>query len=144
METPETLARLMRESFMRLTPFMERHTGRVCPHCPKVCCANRHGTPEEEDFIFYRALGVAARPASGAPFEVCSLLGATGCKLPRWQRPFRCTWYFCEPLLDSMRRDSGRQYRAFVAELARLVGLRGRLLALAGFAPPSAGRAGRK
>ncbi|MDA8325288.1 MAG: hypothetical protein M0033_03625 [Nitrospiraceae bacterium] len=124
------LALQMAESFRKLTPFIERHTGMVCPHCPKICCANKHGTPEEDDFIFYRALGMAAKPADGAPDEVCSLLGSRGCELPRWQRPFRCTWYFCLPLLESMRGDSGRQYRAFVAGLARLVELRNRLITL--------------
>ncbi len=126
----EGLARLMKGSFESLSPFIERHTNRVCPHCAKVCCANRHGTPEEEDFTFYRALGIEAKPALGAPDKICSLLGGAGCALPRWQRPFRCTWYFCQPLLDSMRRDGGRPYRAFVAELARLVGLRNELISL--------------
>ena len=118
----------MADSFERLTPFIEKHTSLVCPSCVKVCCANRHGTPEAEDFIFFRALGVEAKPAGGEPDAVCSLLGKTGCALPRWQRPFRCTWYFCPPLLESMKGGSGRQYRAFVEELARLVDLRNRLI----------------
>ncbi len=130
--TPEGLARLMEESFERLSPYIERHTGKVCPACKKVCCANKHGTPEREDLLFYRALGAEAEPANGPADAVCSLLGASGCGLPRWRRPFRCTWYFCEPLLDSMRRGNGRQYRLFVEELDRLVKLRARLLELAG------------
>ena len=128
--SPETLARQMEASFEELSPYIEKHTGRVCPTCAKVCCANRHGTPEQEDFLFFAALGVEAEPASGPPDAVCSLLGGTGCALPRWRRPFRCTWYFCEPLLDSMRRGNGREYRLFVAGLARLVELRGRLIGL--------------
>ena len=130
METPEGLALLMAESFKKLSPYIEKHTGLVCPHCVKVCCANKHGTPEREDFTFYRALGAEARPAFGPPDEVCSLLGKTGCELPRRQRPFRCTWYFCEPLLESMRRGGGREYRLFVAELAKLVELRNRLISM--------------
>ncbi len=129
-ESPGELARLMEGSFEKLSPYIEKHTGRVCPSCTKVCCANKHGTPEREDFLFYRALGVEAKPASGPMDAACSLLGGTGCELPRWQRPFRCTWYFCEPLLDSMRMGNGREYRRFVAELARLVEFRGRLIAL--------------
>ncbi len=129
-ESPESLALLMADSFNNLSPYIEKHTARVCPDCVKVCCANKHGTPEREDFLFYLALGVEARPASGPPDEVCSLLGGMGCELPRWQRPFRCTWYFCEPLLDSMRQGSGREYRLFVAGLAGLVELRGRLISM--------------
>ena len=124
------LARLMTGSFEKLGPYIERYTSVVCPRCTKVCCANRHGTPEEEDFTFYRALGVEARPAEGPPGAVCSLLGSTGCVLPRWRRPFRCTWYFCPPLLEEMRRDGGRPYRDFVSELARLVDLRNKLIKL--------------
>ena len=129
-ESPGALARLMKESFEKLGPYIEKHTQRVCPVCQKVCCANKHGTPEREDFLFYRALGVEPEPARGAPDEICSLLGGTGCGLPRWQRPFRCTWYFCGPLLDSMRRGNGREYRRLVAELALLVELRGRLISI--------------
>ncbi len=135
---PEGLARLMAESFERLSPYIERHTAEVCPGCKKVCCANKHGTPEREDYLFYLALGAQAKPASGAADEVCSLLEVSGCALPRWRRPFRCTWYFCEPLLDSMRLGNGRQYRLFVAELARLVELRAMLI---DFFPSAPGKA---
>ena len=126
----ERIARLMMGSFEKLDSYIEEHTGRVCPHCRKICCANRHGTPEEEDSTFYRVLGMEAKTetAEGPPDAACSLLGSAGCVLPRWQRPFRCTWYFCLPLLESMRLDGGRPYRAFVSELARLVGLRNELI----------------
>lgn len=120
----------MMESFEKVGPYIERYTRRVCPHCRKVCCKNRHGTPEGEDFAFYQALGKEAKPSDGPPEAVCSLLGGTGCVLPRWQRPFRCTWYFCQPLLEAMRRDGGRPYRVFVSELARLVALRNDLIRL--------------
>ncbi|MDA8170172.1 MAG: hypothetical protein M0Z59_10830 [Nitrospiraceae bacterium] len=128
MPSSRELALQMKEAFERLSPYIERHTGEVCPFCVKVCCANKHGTPEAQDFFFFGSLGIEAVPAQGPADAVCSLLSAAGCTLPRWQRPFRCTWYFCGPLLEAMRNGSGREYRAFVSELERLVGLRRELL----------------
>jgi hypothetical protein len=107
--------------FESISPFIESHTARVCPFCPKVCCANKHGTPEEEDYLLFSALDIEPSPAEGHPDHLCSLLGDKGCSLPRWQRPFRCTWYFCEPLLASMREEGGRNYREFVKNLDELV-----------------------
>lgn len=135
--TPEDISRQaalrMRGAFERLAPFIERHTGSVCPECARVCCANKHGTPEAEDTLFFGALGTKAQAAEGPPEALCSLLGPAGCGLPRWQRPFRCTWYFCEPLLGAMMRDRGPLYRGFVEDLGLLVRLRREFLDAAGF-----------
>ncbi len=125
---PAAAASLMLRTFDELSPFIEMHTARVCPHCPKVCCANKHGLPEKEDLIFFSAAGLQPEPSAGPPDEICSLLAARGCLLPRARRPFRCTWYFCAPLLESMRAGNARDYRRFVDALDRLVKLRERLL----------------
>lgn len=125
---PAVAASLMIGLFDEISPFIEKHTGQVCPHCAKVCCANKHGLPEDEDLLFFRAAGLAPRPSRGLPDEVCSLLAPKGCLLPRARRPFRCTWYFCGPLLEAMRAGNARDYRRFVDALGRLVSLREQLI----------------
>lgn len=120
------LAEEMKEAYDAVSPFIEKHTVRVCPTCEKVCCIDRHGTHEGEDLAFLHALG--AGPPPNAPkaedTEPCRHLTSTGCLLPRWQRPFRCTWYFCSPLLEEMPRENPREYREFMRALGRLQELR--------------------
>lgn len=60
--------------------------------------------------------------------EPCRFLEKNGCFLPRYRRPFRCTWYFCDRLLESMQKDKAREYRAFVSAFQRLQDIRLRLL----------------
>jgi|Deesub1362A_J573_1020465.scaffolds.fasta_scaffold00010_58 hypothetical protein len=121
------LALQMKELFEALSPFLERHTRRVCPQCQEPCCKVRHGRAEEADLVFFAALGVVAPWAQGPEDAPCSYLGPQGCGLRRWQRPYRCTWYFCQRLLRSMAGE-GRAYREFVQRLQRLAELRRQLL----------------
>jgi len=116
----------MRLAYNRVSPFIEHHTSRVCPTCNKVCCIDRHGTHELEDLAFMEALGEFSPP--GQPLDMdtlpCRQLSATGCGLKRWQRPYRCTWYFCTALLESMPGEDPRGYRQFINDLRELQALR--------------------
>jgi hypothetical protein len=35
-------------------------------------------------------------------------------------RPYRCTWYFCTPLLDHIQKKSVRKYRRLLDLLQRI------------------------
>ena len=63
---------------------------------------------------------VPAEPPKEDDTEPCRHLGPRGCGLPRWQRPYRCTWYFCDALLQRMPSCDPRGYRAFVDRLKAL------------------------
>jgi len=114
----------LKEALEKISPLIEKYTGAVCPGCVKVCCAARHGKPEREDILFFESIAYNWRSSSGSGDDPCEFLGQRGCVLQRWQRPFRCTWYFCEPLLALMRESGGREYRRLVQELENLVTLR--------------------
>jgi hypothetical protein len=60
--------------------------------------------------------------------EPCRYLPSKGCSLPRWQRPYRCTWYFCQTLLEEMPGESAGEYRKFITALRRLQSCRQRLI----------------
>lgn len=120
------LAEEMREAYDAVSPFIELHTSRVCPDCQRVCCIDRHGTHEPEDLAVIAALGETPPPEQPlVPDTVpCRQLAPTGCGLERWQRPYRCTWYFCTALLDEMPEEDPRGYREFMEKLKRLQDLR--------------------
>lgn len=128
------IAKEMQGAFDDLSPFIEKHTRAACPACNKVCCIDRHGTYEKEDILFLSALG--EKPETERPREddtlPCRHLTPRGCRLKRYMRPFRCTWYFCHALLESMPEGIAREYRAFIKTFQDLQELRRRLLGING------------
>jgi hypothetical protein len=50
-------------------------------------------------------------------------MGPQGCIQPRWLRPFKCTWYFCEPLLAAMAADRQKKARRISALLQEMIDL---------------------
>ena len=60
--------------------------------------------------------------------DICQFIGPKGCVLPRLQRPYRCTWYFCDPILVQLDLSPAKTYRKFISELQSLSGARGELL----------------
>ncbi|NOY40020.1 MAG: hypothetical protein GXO95_07305 [Nitrospirae bacterium] len=119
----------LRVLFEEISPLIESYNAEVCPYCEDVCCKQRHAYYDSEDMIYISALGLAVPEYSERGLEEpCEFLSSKGCSRPRWQRPFRCTWYFCEPLLSHMYNGPGRPHRRFVSLLQDIVELRGNLV----------------
>lgn len=123
------LAQQLKEAFDLVSPFIEKHTAIVCPDCENLCCMDRHGRYDGNDLVFLGALGAdTSQDACGREeTDGCRYMMETGCSLERWKRPYRCTYFFCNPLLKSMEDDT-KLYRAFMTYYEHLVELRGRLL----------------
>jgi hypothetical protein len=134
MDTPvdsvTDLAQEIREAFNTVSPFIEKHTSIVCPECKRVCCADKHGRYDSDDLLFLKALGmeVSQDHHGREESDSCRFITETGCSLERWKRPFRCTFFFCDPLLKSLEHDNAKLYRAFVGYFQHLVSLRQRLI----------------
>jgi len=99
---------------------IERHTATVCMDCTSVCCINRHSRYDRSDIIFLSALGVDVPEYDSGTEETapCRFLGNRGCILKRSLRPYRCTWFFCTPLLDHIVVSSDPSaYRRFMKTL---------------------------
>jgi len=122
--TAETAKRLQ-QLLMVSSPSIEDYTRDACPHCPDVCCLQKHGCYRERDIIYLNALGAVvpiidlARP----PDSRCQFLGERGCIHPRWLRPFKCTWYFCDPLIRAMAERPGRSTRQLTAVMEEMIRL---------------------
>jgi hypothetical protein len=123
--TGRELQRLLIET----SPLIEEYTAAVCPGCADVCCRQKHGMPTERDRLYLTAAGVAPLRSDPAlhPDAPCQYLGGDGCMRPRWQRPWRCTWYFCDPLLDALRAGPPRKARALSAALEKMARLHNEL-----------------
>lgn len=120
----------MKSAMDDIDPYLNEITSRVCPECLNVCCIDRHGTYEENDMIFFNALGAAPEAVTPklSDAEPCRYLTERGCIRPRWMRPFRCTWYYCPSLMNAFKHENPKKYRRFIELLQRLVATRKRLL----------------
>ena len=104
----------LQQLLIESSPLIEEYTRQICPACTDVCCRQKHGIYRERDILHLNALGTAiperdpARPLDGP----CEALGGRGCTHPRWLRPFKCTWYFCDPLLEAMNDGPQKKARA--------------------------------
>lgn len=105
-----------------MSPLIERYTAVVCPSCVSVCCINRHSYHDVFDLVLLYALGYEAPPSQQDIDDSvpCRFLGEKGCIFPRSLRPYRCTWYFCDCLLERLDEAPPREYRAFMNTLAGL------------------------
>lgn len=119
-----------RKAFDALDPLIQYYTSRVCPFCGTVCCANIHGFPAFEDLVGILAMRfeIPEYRLDVNEKEMCQFMGPAGCVLPRQQRPFRCTWYFCDPLLVQIEIGPPDHYAHFVQDLERLGATRRKML----------------
>ncbi len=122
-ENAQRLKMLLIES----SPLIEGYTSRICPSCTEVCCKQRHGLFTEADCAYIAALGekVPTHDPLVPPDGPCQFLGAGGCAKPRWQRAWKCTWFFCEPLLAALAegpQKKARQLSAALEEIRRRYG----------------------
>jgi hypothetical protein len=120
-------AERVRELMKAVDPFIQKQTAIACPHCVSVCCIDRHGSYDLHDLVyaFCLDLPIPRYESHRKETDPCQFLASTGCRLPRHERPFRCTWYVCEALIAHMQTLSARQVREFnamfqVLQLARI------------------------
>jgi hypothetical protein len=115
-------ARQLRNLLIESSPIIESYTQQVCPACADICCRQKHGMFTGADRAYVDALGepVPEHDRSRALDGPCQFLGPRGCAKPRWQRAWKCTWFFCEPLLRALEKGPQRQARRLSALLERM------------------------
>ncbi len=120
-------AEMAKEFIEAISPIIESCTARVCPDCISVCCINKHAHFDYSDVIFMSSLNreIPADDPEVAFSDPCRFLGITGCIRKRIERPYRCTWFFCEPLLELFERQMPlAEHRKFMEMLGRITELR--------------------
>lgn len=122
---PSEQALRIKRLLIECSPLIEEYTSLVCPSCRDVCCKQRHGAFTETDRAYVAALddAVPAHDPAWLPDRPCQFLGPHGCVKPRWQRAWKCTWYYCDALLEALRTGPAQKARKLTAlqeELLRL------------------------
>jgi len=102
----QSLARSIAVKIESLDCVLEQLCRQSCRHCIDVCCLRATIWYDFRDLLFYRLhtgglpLQKIVKDGAGA----CIHLSTEGCRLPRCQRPFVCTWYICPTQKEAMRR----------------------------------------
>lgn len=120
----------LKEIFIEMDPMLQELTQKICPYCGNVCCANRHGLPEFADIVAFLAMKEEP-PTYKLNVDlraICQFLSKKGCILPRYRRPYRCTWYFCEPMLLEVDIGPIKRYKEFLRLVKAIAQKRGELL----------------
>ncbi|ADK84052.1 conserved hypothetical protein [Desulfarculus baarsii DSM 2075] len=101
----------------------------ACPWCPTPCCLEAKVWLDRRDLLFIHLGGQSPPPAQlrQGRHDHCRYLGPRGCRLPRLQRPWVCTWYLCPTLSARLAGRPGQQARwqglvAAIKEQRRLIG----------------------
>ena len=91
------LAYRIRERLEALEEPISRLCNQTCSRCRAICCCHAHAYFDFKDLIFLHMgdVGLPAGQTLGRTHQTCRYLAADGCRLPRIQRPFICTWYLC-------------------------------------------------
>lgn len=123
-------AHLLKENIDKISHFIQKNTSEVCPYCENVCCINLHAYHDHEDMVYMCALSLKLPTYKEGikDSDPCQFLSEYGCKIERYARPFRCNWYFCEPLLMHMENGIARPYREFINTLHEIIEIRSRML----------------
>ena len=116
----------IKETYTDLEPYFRRFIEPFCAKCATPCCVNRHGYPDFEDLIFFNATG---RQMNDFDFscndtDACQYLGDSGCILSRCVRSYRCTWYFCDEVLDAFKSRDDKAFKKFEYLTKRLASQR--------------------
>ncbi len=125
MKDNRIIAEKIRDIINDISPVIDEYTGKICPYCSDVCCKQKHAYPEKRDILYLEALGIepCAVDMNRSPESPCQFLGENGCTKPRYLRPIRCTWYFCESLLKEMENGSQKKYRYLIDNLKEIIEL---------------------
>ncbi len=128
-----------RQVFDQIDPLIQDLTTKSCPYCGVVCCAQKFGLPNSNDLVAFLAMNVNGHiyDFQKDPSSMCQFMGERGCILPRYQRPFRCTFYFCDPLLIQIDLLPADEHQTLVKGLKKLESLRQEMAKIAGLGPMS-------
>ena len=123
------VAEQLKQLLIQSSPLIEEYTAAICPGCTDVCCRQKHGTFRDNDILYLHALGIDVPPRDQGrpPDGPCELMGPRGCEQPRWLRPFKCTWFFCGPLLKTLSESPPRKARRVSTMLQEMADLYGEL-----------------
>lgn len=91
------IAQQIRLGYLALDGEMEKLCDETCANCREICCLQATVWYDLRDMLFLQLSSgtLPLQQISRKPDRSCANLGPEGCRVPRSERPFICTWYIC-------------------------------------------------
>ena len=115
------VAEKIRQIYLHLDSLLDVLCARTCPGCEDICCRRATVWFDEKDlsFLFLTEGEFPGKQVQRNEDGSCCFLGAAGCELPRYRRPFICTWYLC-PAQKQLLQDREEQIFGYIDEVKAL------------------------
>ena len=109
-----------------LYPMSNRLGQRFCTVCNNPCCRVATVWYDYTDLVYIHLnqLTLPPRQILKRSGTGCIYLDIDGCTLPRWVRPWICTWYLCPNQKDYLRTCLPAESTRFFRELNQIKGQR--------------------
>ncbi len=108
-------AEAVRQGMGHLIPVWESLCAATQQQCQDNCCTAQRVWFDFRDLLLFHLLGLAIPPGQTRAdlSEPCRYLSSRGCSLPRLTRPWRCSWYLCQPQVELLAAQPPKEQRRF-------------------------------
>lgn len=138
-QQPETFSRIRAVTLEitsiveKLSPIAQKVCWETCVSCKDVCCKRATIWYDIKDLLYLYCSGnsVPKRQIQKKDINgelVCPNFTVKGCALPRTQRPFVCSWYFCTSQKEYLEKNNPDQLLLIKQYLTDFKSLRNQIL----------------
>lgn len=115
-------AQTLQSCLKAVFPIMDELCAASCPWCPEACCLKASVWFDFKDLLFMHFNSLSIPPCQPkANFKnPCCFLGSRGCRLPRINRPWICTWYLCPTQTAILRKDHPAECESLKQAFSRI------------------------
>jgi hypothetical protein len=102
-----------------LFPVLDCLCVRTCPACHDPCCLRARPWFDFRDLLLMHLAGLSTPllQTLGDGTSRCRYAGPLGCTLPRYSRPWICTWYICPAQKELLASEPERRRVPFQKKL---------------------------
>ena len=95
-------------------PILDALCAASCPWCPEPCCLKASVWFDFKDLLFmhFNQLSIPPCQPKANLKNPCCYHGRRGCRLPRINRPWICTWYLCPTQTAILRKDHSAEHES--------------------------------
>lgn len=100
-------AQTLESCFRDIFPILDELCAASCPWCPEPCCLKASVWFDFKDLLFMHFNQLVIPPCQPRANlkNPCCYHRSRGCRLPRINRPWICTWYLCPTQTAILRKD---------------------------------------
>jgi len=126
-------ANQIRQKFKEMSGLIEEICSQTCVYCKDICCIRATIWFDLKDliYIYFGTQKFPEHQIIKSPYrnhkKACCHFTKKGCMLPRVERPFVCTWYFCPDQKQYIIPENPNMMQCFNQNLEEIKNLRNKM-----------------